>query len=111
MTKGKVALPFRFDIADDEQQVPPLRSPGFPVELGGVDLFHAPLPYRKAHTLACPLQRGRKSGYAPVGMTPLLEQTKAGVEAVFSSAWTDPRPMIPPVYLRLAGGTMPFMRR
>jgi hypothetical protein len=26
MTKGRVALPFRFDIADDEQQVPPLRS-------------------------------------------------------------------------------------
>jgi hypothetical protein len=25
MTKGKAALPFRFDAADDEQQVPPLR--------------------------------------------------------------------------------------
>jgi hypothetical protein len=25
MTKGRAALPFRFDIADDEQQVPPLR--------------------------------------------------------------------------------------
>jgi hypothetical protein len=25
MTKGRVALPFRFDTADDEQQVPPLR--------------------------------------------------------------------------------------
>jgi hypothetical protein len=26
MTKGRVALPFRFDVPDDEQQVPPLRS-------------------------------------------------------------------------------------
>jgi hypothetical protein len=25
MTKGSVALPFRFDDAEDEQQVPPLR--------------------------------------------------------------------------------------
>src|ERR1700723_2717910 len=25
MTKGRIALPFRFDAADDEQQVPPLR--------------------------------------------------------------------------------------
>jgi hypothetical protein len=25
MTKGRVTLPFRFDAADDEQQVPPLR--------------------------------------------------------------------------------------
>ena len=32
MTKGTVALPFRLDNVDDEQQVPPLRSPGFPVE-------------------------------------------------------------------------------
>ena len=32
MTKEKVTLPFKFDAAEDEQQVPPLRSPGFPVE-------------------------------------------------------------------------------
>jgi hypothetical protein len=42
MTKRRVALPFRFDTADDEQQVPPLRSPGFPVELDGVDALYAP---------------------------------------------------------------------
>ena len=42
MTKGRVVLPFRFGAADDEQQVPPLRSPGFPVELGGVGALHAP---------------------------------------------------------------------
>jgi hypothetical protein len=52
-----------------KQQVPPLRSPGFPVELDGVDALHAPFPYRKAHTLPCPVRRDRKSGYAPVGMT------------------------------------------
>jgi hypothetical protein len=26
MTKGRIALPFRLDAADDEQQIPPLRS-------------------------------------------------------------------------------------
>jgi hypothetical protein len=69
MTKGRVALPFRFDSVDDEQQVPPLRYPGFPVELDGAVLLHVPFPYRKAHTWSCPVQRGRKSGYASVGMT------------------------------------------
>jgi hypothetical protein len=62
MTKGRVALPFRFDAADDEQQVPPLRSPRFPVELGGAGTLHAPFRYRKAHTWFGPVQRGRKSG-------------------------------------------------
>jgi hypothetical protein len=52
-----------------KQQVPPLRSPGFPVELGGVGAPHAPFPNRKAHTRPRPVQRDRKSGYAPVGMT------------------------------------------
>jgi hypothetical protein len=42
MTKGRVALPFRFDSADDEQQVPPLRYPGFPVGVDGVVAVHAP---------------------------------------------------------------------
>ena len=41
MTKGRVALPFRFDTADDEEQVPPLGYPKFPVELGGVGALHA----------------------------------------------------------------------
>ena len=30
MTKGKVALPFRFGVAEDELQVPLLRYPGLP---------------------------------------------------------------------------------
>ena len=72
MTKGRVAISLRFARWDGEEQVPPLRSPGFPVELGGVDALHAPFPYRKAHTWSCTVQRGRKFGYAPVGMTLLF---------------------------------------
>ena len=41
MTKGRVALPSRFDAAEDEQQVPPLRSRGFPVQLGGAGPRHS----------------------------------------------------------------------
>jgi hypothetical protein len=32
-----------------QQQVPPLRSPGFPVELDGVGEFHAPSLRKGAH--------------------------------------------------------------
>src|SRR6202161_2594883 len=85
MTKGRTTLPSRFDAADDEQQIPPLRSPGFPVELGGVGALHAPFPYRKAHTRTCPVQRGRKSGYAPVGMTILFGNAKYGFQDELSS--------------------------
>jgi hypothetical protein len=45
-----------------EPQIPRLRSPGFPVEIGGVGELHAPILRRKAHTQPCPAQRGRKSG-------------------------------------------------
>jgi hypothetical protein len=64
-----VAFFWVFGGGKSEQQVPPLRSPGLPLELGGVDTLHAPFPNRKAHALLCPVQRGRKSGYASVGMT------------------------------------------
>jgi hypothetical protein len=33
-----------------EQQIPPLRYPGFPVEMGGVGELHAAFSYRKPHT-------------------------------------------------------------
>ena len=32
-------------------QVPPLRSPGFPVETRGVDVFHAALSMEAAHVV------------------------------------------------------------
>src|ERR1700722_10195028 len=44
MTKGTAALPFRFDHADDEQRVPPLRFPsvGMTLQLGmGIALENA----------------------------------------------------------------------
>jgi hypothetical protein len=66
-------------------QIPPLRSPGFPVDLGGVGALHAPFPYRKAHTPPCPEQRGRKSGYAPVGMTILFGDAKYSFQDELSS--------------------------
>ena len=37
-----MALPLGFGAAEDEQQVPPLRYPGFPVEVNGVVELHAP---------------------------------------------------------------------
>jgi hypothetical protein len=40
----------RFHESSVELQIPWLRSPGFPVELGGVDGPHAPFLKRKAHT-------------------------------------------------------------
>jgi hypothetical protein len=68
-----------------ELQIPPLRYPGFPVDLGGVGALHAPFSYRKAHTRLCPAQRGRKSGYAPVGMTMLFGKTQYSFQDELSS--------------------------
>jgi hypothetical protein len=41
-----------------------LGFPGFPVDLVGVDRLHAVFSYGKPHTRLCPVQRGRKSGFA-----------------------------------------------
>ena len=41
------------------------------MEVGSVGKHHAPFLERKAHTRPCPVLRGRKSGFAPVGMTRL----------------------------------------
>ncbi len=41
-----------------------LGFPGFPVDLVGVDGLHAVFSYGKQHTRLCPVQRGRKSGFA-----------------------------------------------
>jgi hypothetical protein len=62
---GNTNLPFvipGFQEWSAEPQIPRLRSPGFPVEIGGVGELHAPFLTRKAHTQPCPAQRGRKSG-------------------------------------------------
>jgi hypothetical protein len=40
----------RFQERSAEPQIPRLRSPGFPVEIGGVGELHAPFLKRKAHT-------------------------------------------------------------
>jgi hypothetical protein len=48
-------------------QIPPLRYPGFPVEVGGVGKPHAAF-FTESRT-PCPVLCGRKSGFAPVGMT------------------------------------------
>src|ERR1700679_1080204 len=103
MTKGKVVLPLRFVPADDELQIPPLRSPGFPVELGGVGALHAPFPYRKAHTRPCLVQRGRKSGYASVGMT----KGRAALPFRFETA--DEEQQVPPLRFASVGMTLLFL--
>jgi hypothetical protein len=41
-----------------------LGFPGFPVDLVGVDGLHAVFSYRKPQTRLCPVQRGRKFGFA-----------------------------------------------
>ena len=65
----------RENIADERTGVggknsrsPPLRYPGFPVDLDGVGGPHARFLKRKAHTWACLALRGRKSGFATVGV-------------------------------------------
>jgi hypothetical protein len=55
-----------------KHQVPPLRYPGFPVDLDGVGGPHAPFLKRKAHTWPCLALRGRKSGFATVGVCDFL---------------------------------------
>jgi hypothetical protein len=64
MTKGRAALPFRFETGDDELQIPPLRYASVGMTKGRV-----PLPFR--------FETGDDEQqvpprYAPVGMTLLL---------------------------------------
>src|SRR5271156_3754530 len=56
-----------------KEQVPPLRCPGVPVEVSGFGKLHAPFFVERRTRGSCPVLRGRKSGYAPVGMTILLQ--------------------------------------
>jgi hypothetical protein len=90
-----------------ELQIPPLRSPGFPVDLGGVGALHAPFPYRNAHTRPCPVQRGRKSGYAPAGMTKLRVALPLRV-AIGMVATQIPPLRFAPVGMTKGGVTLPW---
>jgi hypothetical protein len=62
MTKERVALPFRFDAADDEQQIPPLRYASVGMTKGRVAL-------RFRFDVADDEQQVPPLRYAPVGMT------------------------------------------
>jgi hypothetical protein len=62
MTKGRVALPSRFDSADDEQQVPPLRyAPVGMTILFGVEVLDGVFGRAEGHTAgpSTPLRFGR----------------------------------------------------
>jgi hypothetical protein len=63
-----------------ELQIPPLRYPGFPVELDGVDALHAPF-FTEGRTRGL-VQRSvaGKSGYAPVGMTKVRVALSVGMD-------------------------------
>jgi hypothetical protein len=58
---------------NEKQQVPPLRYPAFPVQVGGVgELLAASFTGSRIRGSGW-VSRCRKSGYAPVGMTILLQ--------------------------------------
>jgi hypothetical protein len=73
-------------VGERELQIPPLRSPGFPVETGGVGELHAAF-LTESRTRGCWLvSRSRKSGYAPVGMT---KGRAAPTSAAVTEGWTE----------------------
>ncbi len=93
MTKGRAALtsaPVN-EGRTEKQQVPPLRYPGFPVELGGVGGLHAPFSTerRKRGCVQCCVAGNPAT---PVGMTILFgyrpppPKTKLSTRAV-NSRW------------------------
>ncbi len=63
-------------------QVPPLRYPEFPVEIGGVGELHAAFFTESRTRGRWRVPRGRKSGYAPVGMTMLRVDSKDSSRSV-----------------------------
>jgi hypothetical protein len=67
-------------------QVPPLRYPGFPVELNGVGELHAAFLTESRTRGRWLVPRSRKFGYAPVGMTNLRAMTHLGMGG---GGWTD----------------------
>ena len=67
-----------------------LGFPGFPVDLVGVDGLHAVFSYGKPHTRLCPVQRGRKSGFA-------RDDKGEGGDLIRSRqiGWTEKEPQVP----------------
>src|ERR1700728_173069 len=57
---------------EEKPQVPPLRYPGFPVEVGGVGELHAAFLTESRTRGRRRVPRIRKSGYSPVRMTILF---------------------------------------
>jgi hypothetical protein len=78
MTKGGAALSFRFDAADDKQQVPPLRYA--PV---GMTKGRTVLPF--GFVTADGEQQVPPLRYAPVGMTLLFGNARSGFQDEVSS--------------------------
>ena len=58
-----------FAVSESELQVPPLRYPGFPVELGGAGELHAAFFTESRTRGRWSVPRSRKPGCASVGMT------------------------------------------
>jgi hypothetical protein len=88
-----------------------LRSPGFPVKIGGLGELHA-VPARRDRTRGrWSVLRSRKSGYAPVGMTNWFEIEDFARQRLFCN-----RIVIPPVpacrgtEAKRSGGTCCFAR-
>jgi hypothetical protein len=77
-----------------ELQIPPLRYPGFPMKNRGIDELHA-ARFTAGRTRGPCWQRGRKSGFAPVGMT-IHWRPKKNAEAIFQFPWEGCRPISTP---------------
>jgi hypothetical protein len=61
-------------------QVPPLRSPGFPVQPGGVVELHSALFTESRTRGRWLVPRSRKSGYAPVGGCDFIDFSREVIE-------------------------------
>src|SRR5271156_6410625 len=70
MTKGEGCASIKSICRTGKQQVPPLRYPGFPVELGGVGALHA--AFLNEGSTRGSVQRSVTGNPGPVGMTNLL---------------------------------------
>jgi len=79
-------------------QVPPLRYPRFPVETGGVGELHAAFFTESRTHGRWRVPRGRRSGYAPVGMTILLVVSEYSSHSVTELSSRLPRLAVGPEF-------------